>query len=424
MSKQRNKKRSGFALIAAVFIVLAVTFLAVTLSTLLSSDSVNAVKNYHSLASFYIASSGSEYYIKELADDSDWSSPVTLEAISFSGGFFSITTTDEAADQITFISTGLITVGATSYSRKIQVTVARTSGGGSIPEDYVIYAGEGAGGAETDIGDNASITGNILVNADLDIGSNVNIDGDVYSTGDVDIGNNTTITGTYEGDITLPNNLPTLESAHYDSEIAVAAAAVSGDLAFPNNTTHTLSGTTYVNGSVTFGLDCIINIAGEATIVSTGTVRVRNNVNIGDNLSVITGGGIDIDNNIDIGGSGVWYSSQAFDVGNNFDIGGPGSGEGTVFFTAGDIGLGNFPGDIDFGNNGEFYGLIFTRGDFAQTGNNFHFEGSMVAGYLASVGNNATLSTHPGLVDFDSLIGIGGGAGADTFEIIEWEEIY
>ena len=63
----RNKK--GFTLVAAIFILLVMTLLAVTTSTFISSDAVIAVKNYYSQDAFYVASSGMEYYLKQLDDD-------------------------------------------------------------------------------------------------------------------------------------------------------------------------------------------------------------------------------------------------------------------------------------------------------------------------------------------------------------------
>ncbi len=405
--------KKGVTLIAAVFIVLVMTLLAITISTYVSSDAVIAVKNYNSLDAFYVAASGVEYYLKQLDGDSDWSSPPSQESKAFSGGVFTIATTDETKNRITFTSTGLVTLAAKTYRRTIRSTVKRTAGGlAEILAEYVVYLGEGSGEGSA-IGNNVSISGDIFVNSDLDIGYNCNISGDAHSTGTIETGDNTEITGTTESDAEPPYDPPTLESSFYDNQIAIAAASPEGDQSWSGY--QDLSGSYYINGNVVFELNANINITGAATIAATGTVLVRNNTTIGDNIMVIADGLITIENNVNLGKDGLWYSSVGFDVGNNAEVGDVNVGEGTIFIT---------PGDILFGNNVEYYGFIYCGGDFTQTGNNFYFEGNIIVGGDINVDNNTTLVLNPDLVEIDELIGIEAGEGVAKVEITEWDEAY
>ncbi|MFH1683392.1 MAG: pilus assembly PilX N-terminal domain-containing protein [Candidatus Margulisiibacteriota bacterium] len=407
-----NKK--GFTLVAAVFILLVMTLLAITTSTFVASDAVVAVKNYNSLDAFYIASSGMEYYMKQLDGDDNWSTPPAGKVKDFSGGTFIIETTNESRNRITFTSTGLVTVEGTTYSRVIRPTIQRTTGGLSdILSEYVVYWGGGGSGDGSTIDNNATIVGDIFINSDLTLGNNINITGDALSTGSIEVGSGTSVTGTIETGIEPPYPPPTLETTYYDGQIAVAATSSLESQIYDDTT---FSNTTYVKGDVTFDLNANISVAGNAVIVATGKVTVKNNVIVGDNLTVIAGGIIDISNNAILGKSGVWYSSTAIIVGNNAEVSDVEVGEGTQFIT---------PGDVTFGNNIEFYGFLYVGGDFIQTGNNFYFEGNMIIGGDINVDENTTLILNPDLVDPGDIEGLTGDeSGPETFEITEWEEVY
>jgi len=406
--------KRGFTLIAAIFVILVLTLLAITTSTFISSDSVIAVRNYHSQDAFYIASSGSEYYLKQLDGDDDWTVPPTPETKSFSGGYFTITTTNEQKNRITYTSTAVLTIGATTYRRGIRASIRRMGGGlGSIAEDYVLYwGGSGdAGTGETNIGNNVSIGGDILANSDINMGNNSTVSGDATASGDIS-GDTTGIDGEIDEDSEMPEEPPSLESTYYDNQLAIAATYPPGDLEYAGN--KTVSGVTYVNGSVTFKQNCTINVTGTATIAATGTVMVRNNTTIGDSLHVIAGGLITFENNIIIGKYGVWYSSVGFDVGNNEVVADVGVGEGTAFIT---------PGDIDFGNNCSFDGFLYAGGSLSL-GNNTDFSGLIVAGYIEDIGENSTLDLNPDVIDWDGLTGFEGTSGVAETHRTDWDEVY
>jgi predicted acyltransferase (DUF342 family) len=405
--------RRGFALITTVFVVLTVTFLAISTSTLVPCDAIIAVKNHRSQDAFYIACSGVEYYLKELEADGDWSSPPAIGTQAFSDGVFSITTTNESKNEITFTVTGLLTVGASTYERKIRPTVERVTGGlSAILDEYVLYWGGGSGSGSF-LDNNVTIIGDLYTTGTIEVGYGASIEGDVISGGDVDIAEGGTITGTTEEDAEPPYGTPSLETTYYDNQLAIAATYPPGDQSYDSRS---FSGTTYVNGNVIFNIDAIITITGTATLVATGTVDLKNNVVIGDYFDVIAGGAIDMANNVIIGENGLWYSSVSIDVGNNAAVSDVDVGEGTVFIT---------PGDVTFGNNVEFYGFIYAGGDFTQTGNNFYFEGNMMVGGDINVDENTTLVLNPDLVNEEDMVGIiGPDESMFSFDVVGWDEVY
>jgi hypothetical protein len=404
------KKRKGFTLIAAVFIILVVTLFAMAVTNYVSSESHIAIKNYQSLNAFYIANAGLQSYLKELGQDDDWFNPPAPETSLFSGGKFLVDTSDEEETRLTLTVTGLYTSEGTTYKRMLRCTVARISGW-EFADDYVLYWG-GGGGGPTDIGNNVVIDGNIFANNDVDVGSGATISGDAYSTGDIS-GDTGGISGTAESDVATPEVNPEIDTTYYDNEIATAATYPPGDQDWTGTTT--LSGTYYINGNGEFGNASVIDITGVSTIVATGTFLARNYSSIGDNLTVIADGLITIQNDVSIGANGIWYSSVGFDVGNTTTIGAVSIGSGTSFIS---------PGDIDIGNNVDFSGLLFCEGTLTM-GNNMVFEGNIIAGYVDSIGNESSLTLNPDLVDPDAIVGLKSGLGTDEATDIEtWDEVY
>jgi len=412
--------KKGFTLIAAIFIVVGMAILGLTTVALVASDSGISVKNYKSLQAFYIADAGLEYYLKQLADSNDWSvPPPVLEEQDFNNGVLTLAVLSASANQVTFSSTGRVTQGLVSYERVLAMTVTRDPGGvGGIISDYLIYGG--SGGGATNVGNNVVINGAIFVDADLIIDNNSFISGDAYASGEITLGGGASVTGTIEPSSDLPTTFPTLETTFYDGLLAQAALQPAGDWTITTSTLFAAQSPYLVNGNVTFQGGETISTSGSVIVAATGNVSVGNNAIIGDNLSVIAGGSINMANNVTLGKSGSWYSAGDLDVGNNFEIGGVGSGEGTAFLAKGDIQLGNL--DV---NDGKFNGLIFCEGDFIQTGNNFHFEGNILAGHMGLVGNNATLLANPTLVSLVDIPAFGVSLGeVGEIELTNWQETY
>ncbi|KPJ65673.1 hypothetical protein AMJ44_09705 [candidate division WOR-1 bacterium DG_54_3] len=405
-----KKRKKGFTIIAAVFIVLAMTFLAIATSTFISSDAVIASKNYHSLDAFYIAEAGIQYYLKQLVDDDNWSTPPPPCDREFSGGTFSLVTTDERRSRITVTATGVVTVGANTYTRSIRLT-AQAGGLAALASEYVVYyTGGGNSSWNTNVDNNALMNGSVLLNSNLNLGLNDTVSGDAYTAGNI-TGDTSGITGTIEPNAEMPLEVPTLETSYFGSELAIAATYPPGDKTYSG--TQNLSGTTYVNGDITIDNGANITITGTATLVATGKFTIENLATVGDNLTVIIGGKIDVENDLTVGSIGIWYSGQDISIDNNVIIGGKDDYEGSRFIT---------PGDITVKNNCTLDGLFYASGQ-VSIGNNLDYTGMVMTSYLKSIGENVVMDTGPETLDWN---GIGEIVYQEEggFEIQHWDEVY
>lgn len=402
--------QKGFTFIAAIFIVLALVFLAIAFSTYISSHSKLEVVNLHSQNAFRIAESGLELYLRELKQDDDWSTPPPPLTKDFSRGVFSVVTTDESKSRITVTATGVLTVEAKTYTRTIRIT-ARTGGLQSLASEYVVYwSGGGSSSSNTSFQNNAYLGGSVLVNSNLQLDLNVTISGNAYTAGDI-TGPTFGISGTVEPFAEMPEEIPTLETSCFDSELATAATHPPGNKIYSG--TQNLSGTTYVNGDIEIENEANITITGAATLVATGKFIVNNSATVGDNLTVIAGNKIEVKNDLAVGTIGIWYSGEDIEVGNNVTIGGTEDYEGSRFVT---------PGNITVKNNSTLDGLFYASGQ-VSVGNNLDYSGMILTGYLKGIGENAILNLAPETLDWNA---IGEIIYREENEVVitGWDEVY
>lgn len=356
--------KQGFTLIAAVFIVVIISLMAVVASTFIVSDASIAVRNYQSLQAFYLAEAGFQYRLQALKNPAAWSNLPTSEVKSFGPGLIAITTSNSVEGKHTFIVAGTITQEGKTYSRRILATVAL---------------------------------------ADLDALSQSNA---IYSNNDVSIGNNAQISG--EASSGEAATLA-LDTSYYDNFISTAQTnpTFDGNKSFSGSLD---AGTYYVRGDVT--LDSLsVNGTGEVIIVATGTVSVSNNKNIGDNIKIIAAGLVTIGNAVTIGQDGLWYSSTGLQLGNTGEIGEVVAGGGTAFLT---------PGVVEVGNTCQLAGLVYSGTSFAG-GNNFSFSGLLLSNGDVTIGNDAILTANPNLLDFNGLPGL--SIPNPGLTIISWQEL-
>lgn len=407
----KTKQRHGFTLVATIFIILVIAVLAIITSTFIASDAVLAVRNINSLKSFYICNAGVEYYLKQLQNDSDWTSPPTQETKTFAGGVFTISTTNESLTQITFTVTSFLTLEGKTYSRSINLLVTGGSLGGvnGIASQYSIYMGGGVGGGAS-LGNNATVNGDVYINGNLSMGSGATVTGDATATGSISGG---TVLGSEETGAPPPSNPPTLETSYFTNLINYANTNpnITGTYAVPSSLS---PGTVYVQGNVTISNS--VTLTGVSTIVATGTVNVGSNITIGNNLTIIAGGAITMVNAVTIGEKGLWYSATSITFKNTGTVSDVNVGDGSAFIT---------PGDITAKNNLNFSGFMYSGGTLSIK-NNMTLSGLVVANTL-NVGNNSNLTVDPSSMNFNAIPGITGGtAGTSSgnMGISSWGEIY
>ncbi|MDD5593653.1 MAG: hypothetical protein PHG97_02785 [Candidatus Margulisbacteria bacterium] len=407
-----GRNRRGFTIIAAVFIILVVAVFALVTLSFVSSDAVISVKNYYSLKVFYISEAGAEYYTKQLKGDSDWTTPPTVETKAVGGGYFSIVTSQEAQDSITFTSMGVLTIEGRSYTRAIRISLSRSNILSDLSKNYAIYMGSGDGAT---IGNSSIVRADVFVSGNLTLGSGAQITGDAAATGNISGG---TVLGSRETYVPPPANPPTLDSAYYDNLTIEAKANPTYPRGNRNFSGSLAPGTHLVDGNVTIGSpsQSTLTLTGVTTIVATGSILIGNSQTIGNYLTVIAAGPITIGNSSRIGDGGLWYSGISITMGNSPDIADVASGIGTAFIT---------PGNIVAGNSCDFKGLVFAGGSLTM-GNSLQFSGLIVAEQV-TIGNSAILSANPALSIYD-IPGVsgnleGGGQEGAAIDIVNWGEI-
>lgn len=405
--------KKGYTLTAAIFILMIMTLLAITTATYISSDAQLATKHHYSQKAFYIASSGLNYYLKQLVDNDDWTALPSLSPQDFSGGVFTLTTTDELKSSIVITSTGTYTVESTTYTRTIRVT-AQAGGLHALASEYIVYwSGSGNSSWNTTVQSNVYMGGSVLVNNNLLLDQNTTVSGDAYAAGNI-TGVTSGVTGTIEANYTMPDQAPTLDTSYFDSQIAVAATYPPGNKTYSGS--QVLSGTTYINGDIEIDNSANISVTGAATLVATGKFTINNYATVGNNLTVIINNKIDVKNDLTVGTIGIWYSGVGLEVGNNVTIGGTDNYEGSRFIT---------PGNITVKNNSIIDGLFYASGQ-VDIGNNLDYSGLILTGYLKEVGDNATMSLAPETLDWNAIeeIVYQEGSKEGGIEITSWDEVY
>jgi acetyltransferase-like isoleucine patch superfamily enzyme len=401
--------RRGQVLVAAIFVLVIVSFLGLIVAQMLSTEGFSAIKNLHGIQALNVAEGGMRWVVAtQLAPDSDWSNNTDLGPIALGPGTFSLHYFTKQTRSATFEVVGTVQ----GVNRTIRTGYRRTGGGlSSIAAEYVLYWG-GTGMGDSSLGNNVTINGNILVNNNIDL-NDADVNGTVEATGDITGATN--VSGTAESHVATPEGQPTLETSSYDALINIAntTPTYTGNRTFSGALS---PGIYYVKGNVTLG---DLTLTGVTTIVATGTITTNSNIHIGDNFTAIAAGAIEIGNSVSLGNNGLWYSSTSISQGNHAEDSIFATGYGTAFIT---------PGSIDFGNSpasaaSVFEGYMYAGGTI-HIGNNMEFAGLMTCNN-AIIGNGSTLTLDQSAVNSD-LPGIitGGISGAGEFAGDDWVEFY
>jgi hypothetical protein len=414
MRYNKTKKlaaKGGQMLVVAVFVLLVFTVLGLAIASMLSNESYSAVQNLNGIRAINIAEGGLRFTVAtSLAADSDFSDNANFGPVNLGAGSFSVVYLQPKNKN----SCTVEVIGSVNGVTRTVLTNIKKGGSGlgAIAGDYVLFWG-GTGTGNSSVGNNCTVTGDILVNNNLYLNGAV-VNGTVEATGTITGSQN--VSGSVETHIPVPTGQPTLDTSSYDAQIAYANAhptyvgytPFSGSLA---------PGIYYVQGDVDLGS---LTLTGVTTIVATGTINVDNNSQIGDNLTVIAGGDINIHNQDTIGTHGLWYSRTGINMGNSGDISTATVGSGTAFITPGNINIQNSPAS----NPTDFQGFMFAGGTI-NAGNNLAFSGLMSCNN-ANLGNNVSLTLNqaavtsaptPGIIA--SAMGLG-----NLFQSEGWGEVY
>ena len=222
-------KRKGFAIIAAVFLLIVLSALGLFAVSLLSTDTDIALESLSADEAFYIAEAGIPYYIRsQLKYDFDWSDNTAEVTKSFAGGSFTVTPLSSTSNSITLQSSGSITVSGSQVKRVIKYTLQAPDPAGYESFFYALYGGGGPIGGRGDLNTfftRGNINGDIYLKDDMEkiLSGNLNLNGGILehrSSADI----------------------PEVDWAYWQS---IADHSYSGDTSF-NGTT--LTGIYYIDG--------------------------------------------------------------------------------------------------------------------------------------------------------------------------------
>ncbi|UCG35289.1 MAG: hypothetical protein JSW17_00375 [Candidatus Omnitrophota bacterium] len=142
---ERNQpvNRAGFAIIAAILILIILSALGIFAGAMLSTDIHSVTDSVRADEAFYLAEAGIPFYIaNQLKHDSDWSDNTAEITKNFGGGQFSVTPLSSTSNSITLQSSGSIPVFGADIKRVIKYTMQAT-GPQYEPFFYALYGGGG-----------------------------------------------------------------------------------------------------------------------------------------------------------------------------------------------------------------------------------------------------------------------------------------
>jgi predicted acyltransferase (DUF342 family) len=393
--------------VAVTIVMLLVATLALVVASTMSAGVISSLTDLQEQQALYLAQAGMEWYMEELENDSDWSSPPTVKTNqAFGSGTFTVTYTDEEENSIDVTTTGKVSGWDGNYIQRIITQHVEKSAAGTLFSDFAIFYGGGDGSIETNIAKNQTITGDIFINGDLDIGKNCTITGDVLATGEITVGSGTNISGDTIEDADPPADQPTLDTSYYDNLIATAATQPAGDRDFEGET---ISGTIYVNGDVE--IDDYLN--GSGTIVATGSIEIIKETDIGDDITLIASDTLTMRKDGNVGTEVTFYSSSNIDIKTGIVFGsGAGNGEGVILLS---------PGDVALGNNTTITGFIF--GDDVTIGTNLTLTGNISGNRLISLGQGGVITQNDSKVDYGSIEGFDSGEEVSITTSLWQEEL-
>jgi len=369
----------------------------------MSGGNISSVTDLQAQQAFYIAQAGMEWYMEQLQNDTDWSSPPAVKTDEvFGAGMFSVSYDNEDTDLIDIMATGKVVGWDGNNVQRIITQQVERSDGGVTFADFVMFFG---GGGTTAIDRNQTITGDIFISGDLDIGRNCTINDDVLATGSISVGSGTNIYGSTIENASFPAAQPTLSTTYYDNLISTASLQPSGNVTYSNDS---VSGTVYVNGNV-----LIKNLlSGSGTIVASGSIDIDKNAVISDDISFICAGTLLTEKNVTIGKNVMLYSSSLVDINDGVVLGtGAGTGEGVIVLS---------PIEVVLDQNVTLVGLVFGA-EIDVDNVNFTLTGNLCGDILSELDRGAVLTLDSTKVDFGSIEGFNAGTGT-TIIISSWQE--
>ena len=407
----------GFALIAAIFIIVVFGILGYAVASLIAVDSVSTSKTLRATQALHIAEAGIRYAITTNIDgDTDWSDNTGFTK-SFYNGSFTVSYSSQSKNIINVSSTGTIN----GISRTVQVYISRSN----LPEafGFGLYAGNQGGGPLT-IQNSAVVDGDFYYNGAVTMQNSASlVNGTMISTS-LTLNHSATCASWEE--LVDPIPPPTFDNTYYETLLqeTTKSAYSLGNLNMSSGTLNLSGSTKYYNEVI---LSNSAKIKGPGTIVTTaGGFTARNSASIGDRVRLVIKGDITLENSVTIGST-----TEMVNIGNVMIRNGQDFPMDNLLYTDGDITFDNssyFYGSILVpegrmisSNSTKFRGLLY--GEEIDLQNSTDFRGSIVVDEVGYFSNNSKVTYDYGVLPTNWPEGLeGGGNTATSFS--NWREVF
>lgn len=238
MKERINKK--GVTIIAAIIFIVLISILALSLASMLGTSSRGSVDHLRSAQALVIAQGGLNWYMRYLADLSDWTTATSQSNVALGQGTFDVAISSQSQTSITFTVTGEVpgsagvTIQRTMTQSALQLPSAALFG---------IFWGRNNG--------NLTASGN-TINADMWSVGNANFTGSTFN-GTVYHPSGTTITNATEQVVSTPvPSMPVISTTPYTNLEATWNSYIpTGNVGQTSGSDITLSSNQTWTGSIT-----------------------------------------------------------------------------------------------------------------------------------------------------------------------------
>ncbi|MFA4906151.1 MAG: pilus assembly PilX N-terminal domain-containing protein [Candidatus Margulisiibacteriota bacterium] len=413
--------KNGFALIVAIFVVVLFAVLGVVAVSLLSGESIMALRDLYGIQALELADAGLQYTLAaELATDPDWSDKSTGFSKNLSPGQFNVNYIYWSENQVIVQVTGVVG----GVSRTIQSTVKR--GGLPAAFTYSLYAAN-QGGQDLNIENSATIFGDFYYDGNVIMkNSSRLLNGTMYSDSLTLL--NSATCANYEPIPQPPVPLPTLATGYYDNLLLECSKEAAGPLNWSSGTKDLLGQTQRYTSINISASGKVISSTGPAMLVATtGNFTIQNSGELGNNLTVVASQQASFLNSAKVGANFKLVAAKNVTISNSGNI------SQSLLFTY---------GNITFNNSAYYYGSIIAPTGMLSSVNSTRFRGLIYAGQIdlmnstsligsivikqnvSHLRNSTTVTYDPSYLPTEWPPGLEGGISVSQEGTSDWQEVY
>lgn len=406
----------GFALIIAIFVVVVFAVLGVVAVSLLSGESIMALRDLHGIQALELADAGLKHTLAyQLTGDDDWSDNVGYTK-NLSPGYFTVVYTYNSKNRVILQITGVVS----GLSRTIQATVKR--GGLPAAFGYGLYSAN-QGGEPLVIENTASIFGDFYYLGDVTMKNSARLLNGIMYSDSLTLLNSATC-ASWEPAPVVP--LPTLDTSYYDTLLKECTNSATSTLNMSSGTLALAGATRYYTS---------INLSGSAKVTgpgmlvaTTGNYIQQNSAELGNNITVVASQQATFSNSAKVGADTKVVATKDININNGQNF----LPEALIFTYE----------DVMFNNTSYYYGSIICPNGLVSSVNSTKFRGLIYAGTIDMLNstnlvgsivlregvshfrNSSTVTYDPSYLPTEWPPGLEGGISASEEGTSDWQEVY